>query len=195
MVAASPFRRAVPHWVLVPASVLFGVCAASALFVGVWRHEAGRAKAADSALVRAQAEAEAAGGTLVATRKELRRTRAESRRQAEILARLPAAGKPILAEAGRLEQTARQLASDGSALSESVTRLTNAVAALNLYLKQTVPAELDPAYVEAQLSYLEESLAALRTRSDTLAGGAGALAATRQALVKKTAALGKLAEG
>jgi hypothetical protein len=51
------------------------------------------------------------------------------------------------------------------------------------------PSQLDPAYVDAQLSYLEQALGSLRSRSEALGGAASALAAARQTLIKTTAAL------
>jgi len=194
VVSAPRLRRASPHWVLVLAAFLFGACAAAALFVGVWRNEAGRAKASDSALVFAQAEVEAASGTLAKTRKALRQAQETARRHAAILAQVPSAGKPVLGEAEKLEAASGRLAADGAALSESVSRLTNAVAALAVYLRETPPGQIDPAYVETQLGYLEQTLGSLRAQSDALAGEAHALAARRQALVKKSAALRRLAE-
>jgi prefoldin subunit 5 len=188
--------------VLVLTALLFGATGASVLFVGVWRNEASRARVADTELAEAAEAVSAASeqlrrtqARLTATTKELRGAKADVKRQSALLGKLSAAGKPIAADAGRLDAAAQQLAADGTALGDAVAKLTNAVAALGVYLKQTSPGQLDPAYLDAQLSYLQQALGSLQARSERLRNGAGAVATSRQALAGKTAELQRLAEG
>ena len=185
---------------LVLTAFLFGASGASVLFVGVWKHEASRARAADS---QVQAASEAVSSTtdkLHHTQAQLGRTRAQlegaqatARQQADLLGRLGAVGSPIAADASRIDSAARQLSADGAALGDAVAKLTSAVAALGVYLKQTSPGQLDPAYLDAQLSYLEQTLGSLQARSERLTNGAGSVAASRKALAKQIAALERLA--
>jgi chromosome segregation ATPase len=180
-------------WTLVVTAFLFGATGASVLFVGVWRHEASRAKAADSEASAATEVVSATNEKLQAVQAQLRRTQADLKRRDDRLARVSAAGKPVLAEAGRLDSASRHLSADGAALGDSVAKLTKAVSALSVYLKQTSLAELDPAYVDAQLSYLEQAVGSLQARSDRLRSGSGTVTARRQALSRQIAALQRLA--
>jgi chromosome segregation ATPase len=188
-----------PVWSLVLPAFLVGAVGASVLFVGVWRNEASRAKTADSEASKAAAVLSAttdklnrAQARLRVTQGKLRASRTTVQEQADLVRRLGAAGKPILRDAAGLDSASQQLAAEGAGLGAAVTKLTNAVAALGVYLKQTSPSELDPAYLDAQLSYLEQALASLQARSERVANGAGSVAAGRQALQKHVAALEQL---
>jgi chromosome segregation ATPase len=191
-----------PFWALVLPAFLVGAVGASVLFVGVWRNEASRAKSADSEASKAAAVLSAtadklsrAQARLRVTRGKLRESQATVQGQADLVRRLGAAGKPILNDAAGLDSASQQLATEGAGLGAAVTKLTNAVAALGVYLKQTSPSELDPAYLDAQLSYLEQALASLQARSERVTNGAGSVAAHRRALQKDVAALEQLARG
>jgi len=192
--------RGGPVWALVLPSFLVGAVGASVLFVGVWRNEASRAKSADSEASQAGAVLEAttdklhrAQSRLRVTQDTLRGARATVQEQADVLSRFRAAGKPIVNDAAGLDTASQQLAAEGAALGDAVAKLTNAVAALGVYLKQTSPSELDPAYLDAQLSYLEQAVASLQARSEKVTNGAASVAAARQALQKHVGALQRLA--
>ena len=191
-----------PVWSLVLPAFLVGAVGASVLFVGVWRNEASRAKTADSEASKAAAVLSAttdklnrAQARLRVTQGKLRASRTTVQEQADLVRRLGAAGKPILRDAAGLDSASQQLAAEGAGLGAAITKLTNAVAALGVYLKQTSPSELDPAYLDAQLSYLEQALASLQARSGRVTNGAGSVAAGRKALQKDVAALEQLARG
>jgi chromosome segregation ATPase len=200
-VIARPVQRArTAVWPLVLAAFVVGAVGASVLFVGVWRNEASRAKSADSEASRAaevlavtSAKLERAEARLVVVQKKLRRTQGTVRDQAATLRQFAAAGQPVADDAASLESAAQQLASDGAGLGDSLTKVTNAVAALGVYLKQTSVSELDPAYLDAQLSYLEQALSSLQSRSERLKSGAGSVVAARQSLAGHVAELQRLA--
>lgn len=200
-VIARPVRRArTGVWPLVLAAFLVGAVGASVLFVGVWRNEASRAKSADSEASRAaevlsvtSAKLERAEARLLVVQKKLRRAQGTMRDQAATLRQFAAAGQPVTDDAASLDSAAQQLASDGAGLGDSLTKVTNAVAALGVYLKQTSVSELDPAYLDAQLSYLEQALSSLQSRSERLKSGAGSVAAARQSLAGHVAELQRLA--
>jgi len=188
-----------PFWALVLPAFLVGAVAASVLFVGVWRNEASRAKSADSQASRAaevlsatQETLQQAQSRLRVTRAKLRRAEATAQGQAELLSRFRAAGKAIVNDAGGLDSASQQLAADGAALGDSVTKLTNAVAALSGYLEQTSASELDPAFLDAQLGYLRQALASLQARSERMTNGAGSVGSRRRSLEKDVAALQQL---
>jgi prefoldin subunit 5 len=194
--------RGGPVWALVLPAFLVGAVGASVLFVGVWRNEASRAKSADSEASKAAAVLSAttdklhrSQARLRVTQGKLRRAQATVQTQADVVRRLGAAGKPIVNDAAGLDSASQQLAADGAGLGDAVAKLTNAVAALGVYLKQTSPSELDPAYLDAQLSYLEQALASLQARSEKVTSGAGSVDAGRRALEKDVAALQQLAQG
>jgi chromosome segregation ATPase len=174
-------------WALVLAAFLFGAAGASVLFVGVWRYEASRAKAAD-------AEVQEATQTINETSEELRRVEARLGRQVALVAQVRKASNPILAEAGAMSAASEQVAAEGAAIGEAAAKLTNAVAALGTYLKGTSLVQLDPAYVEQQLAYLEQKVAAIQARADKLASASNAIAGSRDKLATRAAALAKLAK-
>ena len=186
-------------WPLVLAAFLVGAVGASVLFVGVWRNEASRARSADSeasqsaeVLSATSAKLDRADARLRVVERKLRAAQADAKEQAGVLKQLGAAGQPVADDAAGLDSAAQQLASDGAGLSDSLTKLTNAVAALNVYLKQTSVSELDPAYLDAQLSYLQQSLSSLQSRGQRVKSGAGAVASARQELARDVAALQRL---
>jgi hypothetical protein len=192
--------RGGPVWALVLPAFLVGAVGAAVLFVGVWRNEASRAKSADSQASQAAAILAAtnyklhrAQARLHVTQTKLQKAQATAQARADLVRRLGGAGKPILNDAAGLDSASQQLATDGAGLGDAVVKLTNAVAALGVYLKQTSPSQLDPAYVDAQLSYLEQALASLKARSAKVTSGAGSVAASRRALEKDVAALQQLA--
>jgi len=186
-------------WPLVLAAFLVGAVGASVLFVGVWRNEASRAKSADSEASRAaevlsvtSARLDRAEARLLVVQKKLRRAEGTVRDHVRTLNRLSAAAQPVADNAAGLDSAAQEIASDGASLGDSLTKLTNAVAALGVYLKQTSVSELDPAYLDAQLSYLEQALSSLQTRSERIKNGAGSVAAARQSLAGHVADLQRL---
>ena len=188
-------------WPLVLAAFLVGAVGASVLFVGVWRNEASRAKSADSEASRAAevlsvttAKLERAEARWLVVQRKLRRAQATSKEQAGVLKQFGSASQPIADDAAGLDSAAQQLASDGAGLGDSLTKLTNAVAALGVYLKQTSVSELDPAYLDAQLSYLEQALTSLQSRSERIKSGAGSVSAARQSLVGHVAELQRLGD-
>jgi chromosome segregation ATPase len=198
--AASPGRRG-SVWPVVLAAFLVGAVGASVLFVGVWRNEASRARSADSEASKAtetltltSARLQRAEDRLRVAEKKLRAAQATAKEQAAVLKRLSAAGQPVADDAAAVDSAAQQLATDGSGLGDSLTKLTNAVAALGVYLKQTSVSELDPAYLDAQLAYLQQALSSLESRSQRLKSGAGSLGAARQQLAEDVAALQRLAD-
>jgi hypothetical protein len=192
--------RGGPVWALVVPAFLVGAVGASVLFVGVWRNEASRAKSADSQASKAAAVLSATSDRLHRsqvllhkTQGKLRDARATVQSQADLVRQMSGAGKPIADDAAALDSASQQLATDGAGLGDALTKVTNAVAALGVYLKQTSPSDLDPAYVDVQLSYLEQTLASLQARTEKVQAGAGSVATRRRALAKHVAALQQLA--
>jgi chromosome segregation ATPase len=175
-------------WALVLGAFLFGATGASVLFVGVWRYEASRAKAAD-------AEVQEATQAVTETSEKLRKAQARLERQLALVSQLRQAAKPLVAEAGALGATSQQLTAESAALGSSAAKLTSAVADLGAYLEGTSLVQLDPAYVDDQLAYLEQQLASIQGRADKLASGSKGIAGSREKIVKRADALAKLAGG
>jgi chromosome segregation ATPase len=174
-------------WALVLASFLFGAAGASVLFVGVWRYEASRAKAAD---------AEVQEATLVVTKTSAKLTKAQSRveRQAALLAKLRDAAKPIVAEAGAIGTASQAITAESAQLADSGAKLASAVDALSAYLQQTNLVDLDPAYVNEQLAGLEHAVAVLQSRAAKVASASKGIAGSRAEIAKRADALAKLAK-
>jgi hypothetical protein len=172
-------------WALVLAAFLFGAAGASVLFVGVWRHEAGRAQVADFELQEATL-------AVTETSTKLQRTQVQLARQRALVAQLRQAAKPIVAEAGALGTASQQVAAEGAALRDSAAALTSAVAELGDYLKGTSLVQLDPAYVDERLAYLQQQVAAIQARAGKVAGGSKAVAGSRDKLAKRADALQKV---
>jgi chromosome segregation ATPase len=187
-------------WPLVLAAFFVGAVGASVLFVGVWRNEASRARSADSeasksaeVLSATTAKLGRAEARLRIVERKLRAAQANTKEQAGVLKQFAAAGSPVTDDAAQLDSAAQQLVSDGSGLGDSLAKLTNAVAALGVYLEQTSVSELDPAYLDAQLSYLQQALAGLESRTERLKSGAGSVEAARKALAAHVSELERLA--
>jgi hypothetical protein len=172
---------------LVLAAFLCGAAGASVLFVGVWRYEASRAKAAD-------AEVQEATLAVTETSAKLQKVQGQLERQRALVAQLRKASKPIVAEAGAMGAASQQVAAEGAALGQSAAKLTNAVAALGDYLQGTSLVQLDPAHVEQQLAYLEQQVAAIQARAGKLASGSKAIAGSRDRIAQRAEALAKLAK-
>lgn len=172
---------------LVLSAFLFGAAGASVLFVGVWRYEASRAKAAD-------AEVQEVTKVATATSAKLRKAQTRLERQLQRVAKLRAAAKPVVAEAGALGSASQQLAAEGASVADSAAKLAAEVDGLAAYLKGTNLVELDPAYVDGRLAAIVEQVAALEARAGKLASGAKGVAGSRDRIAARADALAKLAK-
>ena len=125
--------------------------------------------------------------------RKLRVAQADAKEQARVLKRFAAAGSGLDDAAGSTPPRSSSPPT-APASCDSLTKLTNAVAALGVYLEQTSVSELDPAYLDAQVSYLKQALGSLQSRSERIKSGAGSVAAARQELARDVASLQRLTE-
>jgi hypothetical protein len=172
---------------LVLGAFLFGAAGASVLFVGVWRYEASRAKAAD-------AEVQEATLAVTETSAKLQKAQGQLERQRALVAQIRKASQPLVAEAGAMGAASQALAAESAALGDSAGKLTGAVAELSSYLKGTSLVQLDPAYVDGRLAYLQQQLDAIQARASKLASGSKGIAGSRDRIAAKAEKLAKLAK-
>jgi hypothetical protein len=170
--------------VLVVAAALFGAAFSAAALVGLWNGEVDHRRAVaaklDLSVKRAQ--------SLAAENKRLRAglvdSRAVSTRLARSSARLRAEAKGLLTENEKLIASAGSLHGSGGSLQRralSVSRLAatlgSDVVTVLRYVTNTSIGALDPAYLKAQLDYLQPAVAAIRSAADALGADAADYAA------------------
>ena len=200
-----PPRRAAwsrgQQWLTVAASFLLGVCLASAVLVLVWSREATRADSTEAALARVVAERKQALAT--ADRLDGARARAEAKlaEARAVIRRQQSAGKGIGATAGaaaadaaNADEAAREVAAGAGSLAGGAGRVTNAVAALETYVSKTPAGQMDPAYLAAQLAYLDSTTEKLRSDAATVGAAAETVRQARLALSRRIERLRELAE-
>jgi hypothetical protein len=143
---------------LVASAFLLGGVLSALLFVGVWRHtaaEGDRARQAQTdtrqALHAAQAALAVSERRLVASRVALRKLEAGNARTTRDLAAL----RKVDAVAGAsLRSHLQTIAVDADALTHNSAKLEAAIATLTGYIRNSSPAEIDPAFLAAQVQYL-----------------------------------------
>jgi predicted nucleic acid-binding Zn-ribbon protein len=143
---------------LVASAFLLGGVLSALLFVGVWRHtaaEGDRARQAQTdtrqALHAAQAALAVSEHRLVASRAAMRKLEAGNARMTHDLAAL----RKLDAVAGAsLRARLQAIAVDADALTHNSAKLEAAISTLTGYIRNSSAAEIDPAYLAAQVQYL-----------------------------------------
>lgn len=169
-----PARWATP--VLVVSALLCGLGVGSAVFASLWRNETTDRQAAQQALAAEQVRA----GALAAEARQLRVNLRASRRSAAAAARTAADRKSLIADLDRsagsllaasrpLQDQAVSITARSRSLSSLIRTLDNDLVALSRYVSGTGAANLDPAFLQAQLAYLKPSLGNVGAAADALA--------------------------
>jgi hypothetical protein len=165
---------------LVVAAALFGAALSAAALVGLWDNEVRHRRAIEEKLVASRDHSE----TLATVNKRLRAGLVDSRSLTVKLkrssARLRAEAKTLLIENEKLIARAGSLHGTGGSLQRralSVSRLAGTlggdVIVVLRYVTNTSIGSLDPAYLKAQLDYLQPAVAGIRSAADALGAEAG----------------------
>lgn len=159
--------------VLVFAAILLGAVLAGLLFVGVWRHTATEGDAARAAqlatkqqLRSVQAQLKAARAQLVAANTATRRVRA----RLHVAQTQRAALRKVNTRASaRLRAPIGSLVDNGGALQHQLSKLSSELSTIQTYLTAATTTGVDPAFIAAQVRYLQSSAGAAEQAATALA--------------------------
>jgi hypothetical protein len=170
--------------VLIAAAALFGAAFSAAALVGLWNGEVGHRRAVQAKLVTSEQRTQSLAAANTHLRATLAGSRADSSRLARTSARLRAEAKALLTENEKLIASAGTLHGSGGSLQRralSVSRLAatlgSDVVTVLRYVTNTSIGSLDPAYLKAQLDYLQPAVTGIRAAADALSKDAGDYAA------------------
>jgi hypothetical protein len=171
--------------VLVSAAMLLGAVLAGLLFVGVWRHTATEGDAARAAqlatrqqLRSAQTQLKAAHAQLLAANAATGRLRTQLRTAQTQRAALRRSNTRA---AARLGAPVGALVGNGAALQHQLSKLSSELSTIQTYLTAATATGVDPAFVAAQVKYLQSSAGAAEQAATALAQQAArAQAATKE---------------
>jgi chromosome segregation ATPase len=159
--------------VLIVAAILLGAVLAGLLFVGVWRHTATEGDAARAAqlatkqqLRTVQAQLKVARARLVAASAATGRVRVQLR---VAQAQRAALRKANTRAAARLSAPIGSLVSNGGALQHQLSKLSSELSTIQTYLSAAAATGVDPAFIAAQVKYLQSSAGAAEQAASALA--------------------------
>lgn len=188
-----PARLATP--VLVVAALLFGMSAGAAVFATLWQQEASHRQSVEQALASSRTHASLLSGQLIHLRRALSRSRRDASaanrevaRGKTIVAGLAVDARPLLTRAGSLQQQATSLTQRSRSLDGLITTLDNDLTSLNTYVTGTTNTNIDPAFLKAQLAYLEPNLTKVGQATSGLASEAGSYSRAVHAFVTSLSA-------
>jgi hypothetical protein len=143
---------------LVASAFLLGGVLSALLFVGVWRHTAAEGDRARQAQTDTRHALHAAQGAVAVSQRRLAASRAATRKLEAGNARMThdlAALRKLDAGAGvSLRTRLDAIAADADALTHNSAKLEAAIATLTGYIRNSSAAEIDPAFLSAQVQYL-----------------------------------------
>jgi hypothetical protein len=166
--------------VLVVAATLFGAAVSAAALVGLWNAEVGHRQAVqeklgateyrEKSLAAANTRLRAGLSDSQALSTGLKRSSARLRAEAKTLL---TANEKLIASAGSLHGSGGSLQRRALSVSKLAATLGTDVVSLLGYVTNTSIGSLDPAYLKAQLDYLQPAVANIRAAADALGGEAG----------------------
>ena len=172
--------------VLMFAALLLGAVLAGLLFVGVWRHtatESDNARAAQLAtkqqLSATQTQLKAARADLAAASAATRRVRAQLHVAQTQRAALRKANTRAVA---RLSAPIGSLVGNGGALQHQLSKLSSELSTIQTYLTAATATGVDPAFIAAQVKYLQSSAGAAEQSASALAQQAARAQAAAKSL-------------
>ena len=159
--------------VLVVAAILLGAVLAGLLFVGVWRHTATEGDAARAAQIATkqqlrsvQTQLKTARAQLVAANTATHRVRAQLHVAQTQRAALR---KQSTRAAARLNAPIGSLVGNGGALQHQLSKLSSELSTIQTYLTAATATGVDPAFIAAQVKYLQSSASAAEQAATALA--------------------------
>jgi hypothetical protein len=183
--------------VLVVAALLAGAGIGSAVFAGLWQHEASGRESAEQELAVSRGRTATLGAEIAVLRRRLdasRKTAAAAGRAAErgsaVVAGLARGAKTLVSTAGALESHAGSLTDRSHSLSALIATLDKDLAGLSRYVHDA-RGGVDPAFLDTQLGYLGPSLDRVGGASAALADEAGTYSQTVQVFVDRLSAYAK----
>jgi len=172
-----PARAATP--VLVVSALLFGLAVGSAVFATLWRNETTSRQKTELALGQEQARARDLATQIRTLEDKLLVTQRTATAAAQtaadrkaLIAGLDRSAGSLLAASTPLQQRAAAITSRSQSLSSLIRTLDNDLASLSQYVSGANGANLDPAFLQAQLDYLKPALTNVGAAADALSGEA-----------------------
>jgi uncharacterized protein (DUF3084 family) len=159
--------------VLIFAAILLGAVLAGLLFVGVWRRTATEGDAARAAQLATKQQLRTVQAQLKAARAELVAANAATSRvrvQLHVAQTQRAAlRKANIRAAARLSAPISSLAGSGGALQHQLSKLSSELSTIQTYLSAATATGVDPAFIAAQVKYLQSSAGAAEQSASALA--------------------------
>jgi uncharacterized protein (DUF3084 family) len=159
--------------VLVLAAILLGAVLAGLLFVGVWRHTASESDAARAAQIATKQQLRSVQTQLKAARAELATANTAVRRvRAQLhIAQMQrsALRKANTHAAARLSAPIGSLVGNGGVLQHQLSKLSSELSTIQTYLTAATATGVDPAFIAAQVKYLQSSAGAAEQAATALA--------------------------
>lgn len=159
--------------VLVTAAMMLGAVLAGLLFVGVWRHTANESDAAHAAQLATKQQLRTVQTQLASARTQLLAANAAARR---VRAQLHAAQtertalrKQNTRAAKRLSSPIGSLVGSGGSLQHQLSKLSSELSTIQTYLTAATATGVDPAFIAAQVKYLQSSAGAAEEAATALA--------------------------
>lgn len=172
--------------VLVFAAMLLGAVLAGLLFVGVWRHTASESDAARAAQLATKQQLRSVQTELKAARAQLATANTATRRVRAQLhvaqAQRAALRKANTRAAARLSAPIGSLVGNGGALQHQLSKLSSELSTIQTYLTASTATGVDPAFIAAQVKYLQSSAGAAEEAATALAQQAARAQAAAKAL-------------
>jgi hypothetical protein len=188
--------------VLVIAAALFGASLSAAVLVGFWDDQVQGRRAVEARLAASQDKLKKLTAANATVGLRLHETRVEAAKLRRALRRLEAQAKAYVAQSGDLVASAGSLHGRGgtiqtraASVSKLATTLGHDVAAAVHYITTTPLGSLDPAYLKAQLDYLEPAAASIRSAADSLGGEAGSYASAVDAFAAQAQSYAAAVQG
>jgi hypothetical protein len=182
-------RPARSVWLLTGLAFLCGGLVSAAAFSIGWRHQAQRDTAARTALAKATARAHQLERMVAGLRASLgsaRSAAAAARASEQALAR---AATGVGSEATAARGNAGSISAGAGSVDAAAARITSELKTLDTYLTTTPAAQLDPAYISSQTSFLVRRLTRLQASAGTLGNAVAPFDAALRKLGADAAAL------
>ena len=172
--------------VLVLAAILLGAVLAGLLFVGVWRHTATEGDTARAAQLATKQQLSSVQTQLKAARAQLATANTATRRvrtQLHVVqTQRNALRKQNTRAVARLRTPIGSLVGNGGALQHQLSKLSSELSTIQTYLAAATATGVDPAFIAAQVKYLQSSAGAAEQAATALAQQAARAQAAAKAL-------------
>lgn len=174
---------------LLTSAFLLGGVLAALLFVGVWRHTAAEGDRARTAQLQSRQELQTTRTRLARSESELAAAQTaltKLRRDRQLLGREATTLRRVNTRAQRsLAPRLQGVSAGADRLGHQTAKLGSALATLRDYLRNASATGVDPAFLEAQVSYLIGSAGAARATAGAIAADAGRASTAAASLGKK----------